>query len=161
MKHLTQLEAATRLGVSPSTIDRMIRRNELSIEKEHHGSQYKVRVLIDDAVPGGEAAGLANGAGGEADGLAAPAASEAGEAGGPAGPAGGQPDMIEVTILRERVKSLQELDVYHREQLKEAEMRFQLLLQTMESLPRALPAPAATKNTNSFWSWWPFRKAAL
>ena len=147
MKHLTQLEAATRLGVSPSTIDRMIRRNELSIEKEHHGSQYKVRVLIDDAVPGGEAAGLANGAGGEAAGLAAPA--------------GGQPDMIEVTILRERVKSLQELDVYHREQLKEAEMRFQLLLQTMESLPRALPAPAATKNTNSFWSWWPFRKAAL
>ena len=147
MKHLTQLEAATRLGVSPSTIDRMIRRNELSIEKEHHESQYKVRVLIDDAVPGGEAAGLANGAGGEAAGLAAPA--------------GGQPDMIEVTILRERVKSLQELDVYHREQLKEAEMRFQLLLQTMESLPRALPAPAATKNTNSFWSWWPFRKAAL
>ena len=140
MKHLTQLEAATRLGVSPSTIDRMIRRNELSIEKEHHESQYKGRVLIDDAVPGGEAAGLANGAGGEA---------------------AGQPDMIEVTLLRERVKSLQELDVYHREQLKEAEMRFQLLLQTMESLPRALPAPAATKNTNSFWSWWPFRKAAL
>ena len=58
--------------------------------------------------------------------------------------------MIEVTILRERVKSLQELDVYHREQLKEAEMRFQMLLQTMESLTRALPAPAATKNTNSF-----------
>ena len=158
MKRLTKLEAAARLGVSPSTIDRMIRRNELSIEKEHHGSQYKVWVLIDGAIPGGEAAGLAgglaNGAGGEADGLAAPAASEAGGA-------GGQPDMIEVTILRERVKSLQELDVYHREQLKEAEMRFQLLLQTMESLTRALPAPAATKNTNSFWSWWPFRKAAL
>ena len=136
MKSLTQLEAATRLGVSTGTIDRMTRRNEVSIEKEHHGSQYKVRVLIDDAVPGGETDGLA-------------------------GPAGGQPDMIEVTILREWVKSLQELDVYHREQLKEAEMRFQMLLQTMESLTRALPAPAATKNTNSFWSWWPFRKAAL
>ena len=136
MKNLTQLEAATRLGVSTGTIDRMTRRNEVSIEKEHLGSQYKVRVLIDDAVPGGETDDLA-------------------------GPAGGQPDMIEVTILREWVKSLQELDVYHREQLKEAEMRFQMLLQTMESLTRALPAPAATKNTNSFWSWWPFRKAAL
>ena len=54
-RRLTKLDAALALGVSPSTINRMIRRNELTIEKERRGSQYKVWVLLDDdlAVAGG------------------------------------------------------------------------------------------------------------
>ena len=54
-QRLTKLEAAARLGVSPSTIDRMIRRNELAIEKEVRGTRYKVWVLTDASSPDGPA----------------------------------------------------------------------------------------------------------
>ena len=47
-QRLTKLEAAARLDVSPSTIDRMIQRNELTIEKEPRGSRHKVWVLLED-----------------------------------------------------------------------------------------------------------------
>ena len=39
LQRLTKLAAAARLDVSPSTIDRMILRGDLSIEKEPHGSR--------------------------------------------------------------------------------------------------------------------------
>ena len=45
---LSKLEAAMRLGVSPSTIDRMIQRGQLEAEKDPHGTRYKVWVLLDD-----------------------------------------------------------------------------------------------------------------
>ena len=45
---LSKLEAAMRLGVSPSTVDRMIQRGQLEAEKEPHGTRYKVWVLLDD-----------------------------------------------------------------------------------------------------------------
>ena len=135
-QRLTKLDAAARLDVSPSTIDRMIQRNELTIEKEPRGSRHKVWVLLEDDSPEEPAAG-----------------------------AGDAADIAELATLRERVRSLEELDAYHREQLKEAELRFQLLLQqldtsqrTLESLTRALPAPDAVNNTDTRRSWWPFRK---
>ena len=37
-QRLSKLEAAERLGVSPSTLDRMIRRGELEIEREGRGA---------------------------------------------------------------------------------------------------------------------------
>ena len=48
MTRLTRQQAAARLQVSESTIDRMIRRGHLATEKEHHGGRYTVWVLLDD-----------------------------------------------------------------------------------------------------------------
>ena len=45
---LSKLDAATRLGISPSTVDRMIQRGQLDAEKEPHGTRYKIWVLLDD-----------------------------------------------------------------------------------------------------------------
>ena len=47
-QRLSKLEAAQRLGVSPSTLDRMIRRGELEIEREGRGDRAKVWVLAHD-----------------------------------------------------------------------------------------------------------------
>ena len=43
---LTKMEAAARLDVSQSTIDRMIQKGELQIEKEPHGSRHRIWVLM-------------------------------------------------------------------------------------------------------------------
>ena len=48
VSRVTRQDAATRLGVSEATVDRMIRRGELQVEKEPQGSRYKVWVLLDD-----------------------------------------------------------------------------------------------------------------
>ena len=45
---LAKLDAAVHLGVSPSTVDRMIQRGDLQVYKEPHGTRYKVWVLFDD-----------------------------------------------------------------------------------------------------------------
>ena len=47
-RRLTKMEAATRLDVSASTIDRMIRKGELQIEREPHGSRHRVWVVMND-----------------------------------------------------------------------------------------------------------------
>ena len=41
-QRLSKLEAAQRLGVSPSTLDRMIRPGELEIEREGRGDRAKM-----------------------------------------------------------------------------------------------------------------------
>ena len=46
---VSKMEAAARLDVSASTIDRMIQKGELQIEKEPHGSRHRIWVVIDDA----------------------------------------------------------------------------------------------------------------
>ena len=51
-QRLSKLEAAQRLGVSPSTLDRMIRRGELEIEREGRGDRAKVWVLAGIRSPG-------------------------------------------------------------------------------------------------------------
>ena len=48
MTRLTRQQAAVRLGVSESTVDRMIRRGQLATEREYHGGRYTVWVLVDD-----------------------------------------------------------------------------------------------------------------
>ena len=56
-QRLSKLEAAQRLGVSPSTLDRMIRRGELEIEREGRGDRAKVWVLapgLSSDAPGGQ-----------------------------------------------------------------------------------------------------------
>ena len=144
-RRVTKLEAAAELDVSTSTIDRMIQRNELSIEKEPHGSRYKVWILLADE----------------------PSDKSTERSGEDSGDSADEPShLLELTTLRERVRNLESLDVYHREQLKESELRFQQLLQqldtsqrTLETFTRALPAPEEASNSSTRWNWWPFRKA--
>ena len=55
-QRLSKLEAAQRLVVSPSTLDRMIRRGELEVEREGRGDRAKVWVLapgLSSDAPGG------------------------------------------------------------------------------------------------------------
>ena len=56
-------------------------------------------------------------------------------------------DGVELAVLRERVKSLEELADYHRDLLKDSEWRYQQAMEqlgagqtTMETLTKALPA---------------------
>ena len=48
MVRVTRAQAAARLNVSKSTLDRMIKRGELITETEQHGHRHTVWVLMDD-----------------------------------------------------------------------------------------------------------------
>ena len=48
MVRVTRNEAAARLGISKSTLDRVIKRGELTTETEQHGRRHTVWVLMDD-----------------------------------------------------------------------------------------------------------------
>ena len=48
MVKVTRNEAAARLKVSKSTLDRMIKRGELTTETEQHGQRHTVWILMDD-----------------------------------------------------------------------------------------------------------------
>ena len=147
MKRLSKQDAATTLGVSTATIDRMIKRGDLDAEREAHGEKgHRVWVLLEDT-PSGDEAGVE--AGVEAD-VSADVATSA--------------ETREV--LLERVRSLEELVSYQRGLLRDADWRYQILVENLISLPapRAEPtAPAvppesapAQKPKRSWW--WPFRR---
>ena len=80
---------------------------------------------------------------------------------------------MEVRVLQGRVNSLEELADYHRNQLKDADWRYQELVQslqssqrTVEALTRALPAPAPATTPDADTArrgrwWWPFKTSPL
>ena len=142
-QRVTKLEAAAILDVSASTIDRMIRRGELETETEPHGSRHKVWVLMDHEATS------------DPPGDGAPERS----------------DEPSVAVLTQQVKGLEELVTYQREQLKDADWRYQQLMEqlsasqkNLEALTRALPAPPADMGTRNERNgvnrsrWWPFRR---
>ena len=146
-QRLSKVEASQELGVSISTIDRMIRRGDLQIEREGTKSNDRVWVILE----GEEAAEAGDGASASASGPAAAGADDG-----------------DATELREQVKSQRELADYRGELLKEGELRFHALLQelssshrTLEALTRALPEPPqpAQEAPRKRW-WWPFRRDA-
>ena len=141
-QRLSKLEAAQRLGVSPSTLDRMIRRGELEIEREGRGDRAKVWVLapgLSSDAPGGQPVD-----------------------------AGPSPE-AELAAAREQVRALQELADYRGKLLDyrgklldEAEWRYRELLEELrrsqamlEGLTRALP-PGGTEESSRRRRWWPF-----
>ena len=141
-QRLSKVEASQELGVSISTIDRMIRRGDLQIEREGTKSNDRVWVILE----GEEAAEAGDGAD---DGDAAELREQ-------------------VKELQGQVKSQRELADYRGELLKEGELRFHALLQelssshrTLEALTRALPEPPqpAQEVPRKRW-WWPFRRDA-
>ncbi len=130
---VTKIEAARQLGVSQRTVDRMIQRGELETERELHGRR-RVLVLLkaDDVESHSILEGEDNASLRE-----------------------------ELAAARERVRSLEELAGYHKEQLTLAEGRNQHLVQilqsnqeTIERLTLALPAASQQEEARPWWRFW-------
>ena len=140
MVKVTRNEAAARLNVSKSTLDRMIKRGELTTETEQHGLRHTVWILMDDVVEdtNEDFTGNANGH--------FPAASE--YTGGDTG--------AENLALQTEVKGLRELVDLYRERLTDADWRYQELLEQLKTMTKALPAAQDAAPRPKRW-WWPFR----
>ena len=139
-QRLTKQQAGEHFGVSVTTLDRMIRRGDLQIERDGPGERAKVWVLLDE---------------------------EQGSSSGsqPDSQPGGQSRDAELEVLQERVKNLEELSEYRAHLLREAELRYHELLQqmassqrTVENLTRVLPA-AEQSTEERRRRWWPFGRA--
>ena len=120
MARATRNEAAAKLDVSKSTLDRMIKRGELTTETEQHGLRHTVWVLMDDASE--DSTGNTNGH--------FPEASE--HTGGDTA--------AENLALQTEVKGLRELVDLYRDRLADADWRYQELLEQLKTMTKALPA---------------------
>ena len=138
------MEAVHILDKSLSTVERMIKRGDLQVEKEDLGGKHRIWILLDE----------------EEGDLSTDKSHEQ--------PPEDSRDMPHDTLnmserdeliaLRVQVKGLQELSDFRAEQLKESEFRFQQILQQLELLTRALPAPPPAGNAvaKTSWRWWPW-----
>ena len=147
---LTKLEAAARFEVSQSTIDRMIQRGDLQVQKERHGNRHRIWVVLDESREA--STGVFDSSPNES-GHSPPERVDMSET-------------LELTVLRERVKNLEELVEHHRGLLKDSEWRYQQLLEqlssnqrTVESLTRALPA-GDNGTLSQHRRWWRFGKGS-
>ena len=177
---LSKLEAAMRLGVSPSTVDRMIQRGQLEAEKEPHGTRYKIWVLLDDDARADEPGDSPGDSAGDEPGDEPPANND--QSGDSPLPPPDISAQVEMATLRERAKSaedraqtLEGLAKYHQQLLTDSEWRFQEILQQLKlsqqnvaALTRALPPPMddtpgqdpdPDSTSRRRWRWWPFGKA--
>ena len=133
---VTRLEASRLLKISPSTVDRRIERGELTVEKEVHGSRNRIWVVLEDAdleVPS------------EVPGKVSPENLP-------------ESHLEEVIFLRERVKSLESLDEYHRGQLVQKDLLVQELMGTVNRLATALPEGKRPAGAVKGWWRWPWRR---
>ena len=146
VRRVSKMEAVNILEVSLSTVERMIKRGELQVEREDLGGKHRIWILLDE----------------EEGGVSADESSEQ-----PAGyshemPGNGLPmsEREELVSLRVQVNGLKDLSDFRAEQLKESELRFQLLMQQLELLTRALPAPPPEQKAaaGTKWGWLPWRR---
>ena len=161
---LSKLEAAAHLGISPTTINRRIKNGILKVEKEPHGSSYKIWVILEDEPPDNPS-GIPSGTPDEyPGGIATEGRGQPDESPGGLPPA---PPIVaaavEMARLQEqkrnaedragtaerRAETLEDLAEYHKKLLSESDWRYQELLQELRqsqqnvaALTRALPAPA-------------------
>ena len=156
---LTKLEAAARFEVSQSTIDRMIQRGDLQVQKERHGNRHRIWVVLDDSSPDSSGDESREASTGVFD-------SSPNESGHSPPERVDMSETLELTVLRERVKNLEELVEHHRGLLKDSEWRYQQLLEqlssnqrTVESLTRALPA-GDNGTLSQRRRWWRFGKGS-
>lgn len=155
VQRLSKLEAARFLQVHHSTIDRMIQRGELQVEREGDGGKSKIWVLVDgppDDTPNGSSTDSPSAHAGLASSSLPARAGQSGDVAGE----------VELATLRERVKNLEELVGSQRQQLIDADWRYQQLLEQLassqrisENLSRPLPAGEPLQRRR----WWPFGKA--
>ena len=139
-RRVSKMEAVNILDVSLSTVERMIKRGQLQVEKEDLGGQHRVWILLDE----------------DSVGLSEDNSTEF----SPELPNDqlDRSERDELLTLRVQVKGLEELSGFRAEQLKEAELRFQQILHQMELLTRALPPPVPIEKKPR--SWWPWRRRA-
>ena len=154
---LTKMEAAARLDVSQSTIDRMIQKGELQIEKEPHGSRHRIWVLMNGENADASADMSVDALDNSPNDSHAASADEMPDT-------AGMSEAIELAVLRERVKSLEGLADYHRELLKDSEWRYQQAMEqlgasqcTVDAFTKALPT-ADPEIPSQHRRWWPFGK---
>ena len=140
MVRVTRKEASARLNVSKSTLDRMIKRGELTTETEQHGLRHTVWVLMDDVVEDTNEVSIGNTNG------HLPTSSE--HTGGDTG--------AENLALQTEVKGLRELVDLYRERLTDADWRYQELLEQLKTMTKVLPAAQDAAPRPNRW-WWPFR----
>ena len=145
---VTRLEASRLLKISPSTVDRRIERGELKIEKEPHGSRNRTWVLLEDETPEDPGESSPD----QSPGLSVEVSPE-------------NPDerllgshLEEVITLRERVKSLESLEKYHRDQLVQKDLLVQELMGTVNRLAVALPEGKKPEEAARRRNWWPWRR---
>ena len=133
MVRVTRNEAAARLGISKSTLDRVIKRGELTTETEQHGRRHTVWVLMDDVSenPSGVTSEDSSNHIGDDTGAANLA-------------------------LQAEVLGLRELVDLYRERMADADWCYQELLGQLKTLTAALPVGEPTAPKAKRW-WWPFR----
>ena len=140
MVKLSRKEAAAKLRVSKSTLDRMIKKGELATETEQRGHRHTVWVLMDDDAEDTAEVFTDNTNG------HIPEASE--HTGGDTA--------AENLALRAEVRGLRELVALYKDRLTDADWRYQEVLEQLKTTTKALPvAPEETPRTTRWW--WPFR----
>ena len=157
-QRVSKADAERLLKKSRATIDRMISRGELETELEPHGSRHRVWVLLDNPEVSDE-----------------PLPEVLREASHKVSTETSHENskIAEDATQRERMKGLEELVSYYKQQLNDSEWRYQQLLgnlsssqRTVEAFARALPEPqaAATQGAQEeagqgkqVRRWWPFR----
>ena len=140
MVRVTRNEAAARLRVSKSTLDRMIKRGEITTETEQHGQRHTVWVLMDDEIEDtdGVSTGNTNGRFPESSEHMA------------------DETLAENLALQAEVKGLRELVDLYRERLTDSDWRYQELMEQFKTMPKALPM-APEEPPRQKRRWWPFR----
>ena len=154
MLRLTRKEAAARLNVSTSTLDRMVKRGDLTTETEGHGLSHTVWVLMERESEDASEASTDN----IADN--APDETEHGtdEADHIADDSD-QPERDTVTenvALRTELKGLRELNDFYKERLTDSDWRYHELMEQFKTMTAALPAGKEEAPPPKRW-WWPFR----
>ena len=139
MVRVSRNEAAARLKVSKSTLDRMIKRGEITTETEQHGHRHTVWVLMDDDVED-----IAEVSTGNINGHFPEASEHTGDDTG-----------AENLALQAEVKGLRELVDLYKDRLTDADWRYQELLEQVKTMARALPAAPEEPSRQRRW-WWPF-----
>ena len=123
MVKVTRNEAAARLKVSKSTLDRMIKRGELTTETEQHGQRHTVWILIDDEIEDIDEVSTGNTNG------HFPEVSEH----------IGDNIKAENLALQVEVNGLREMVDLYRERLTDSDWRYQELMEQFKTMTKALP----------------------
>ena len=140
MVRVTRNEAAARLKVSNSTLDRMVKRGELVTETEQHGQRHTVWVLMDDEIED-----IAEVSTGNTNGHFPEVSEHIGDN-----------IKAENLALQVEVNGLRKLVDLYRERLTDSDWRYQELMEQFKTMTNALPAPQGTGPRPKRW-WWPFR----
>ena len=130
VQRVTKQQAMVSMGISSSTLERRIKSGEVQVEVDHAGSKRRVWVVVDDDQAD------------EQPGIQHDIQHPTGD--------------TQVVIMQVKLDNALALAEYRAELLRESETRFHELLQQMNSLTRALPAPAEKPRR----SWWPWRTSA-